>query len=217
MPSTKDVRQAVQAELASDPLVEADGIRVKNLSGDVALDGTVPSYKQYLEAVEATWRIPGVTSVHNHLAVALPPENYRDDARLTAESKNALANGPTGLERVTPTVKYGNVTLTGMVRYRRQRAAAVAAVSGLTGVRNVNDKVELGAEVDPADVNQLVKRALDRHHVAADDRHVTAEITGSTVTLLGHVRTSAQRDAVIAAAWLGYGVAVVIDEMEITG
>jgi osmotically-inducible protein OsmY len=217
MPKTKEVREAVEAELADDPLIEAGGITVHTISGDVSLYGTVPSYRQYLEAVDAAWRIAGVTSVRNHLQVALPPESQRDDARLTTEANGALAASAAGLERVKAIAKNGNLRLTGMVKYRRQRAAAESAVLGLPGVRNIEDEVELSFEVDPAEVNRLVSQALERHQVVPDDIHVTADITGSTVVLLGHVQTSAQRDAVEAAAWLAQGVMVVIDETEITG
>jgi osmotically-inducible protein OsmY len=67
MGKTKDVRDAVEAELAFDPLVDATGITGKNLNGDVALNGTVPSYPQYLEAAAAAQRIAGVKNVYNHL------------------------------------------------------------------------------------------------------------------------------------------------------
>lgn len=217
MPKTKEVREAVEAELADDPVIDAGGITVLTISGDVSLNGTVPSYPQYLEAVDAAWRIAGVTSVRNHLEVALPQENQRDDVRLATEANNALAASAAGLERVKAIAKNGNLRLTGMVKYRRQRAAAESAVIGLPGVRNVEDQVELTFEVDPADVNRLVRQALDRHQVLPDDTHVTANVTGGKVVLVGHVRTRVQRDAVEAAAWLAQGVMVVINETEITG
>jgi osmotically-inducible protein OsmY len=44
--ATKDIREAVGKELDFDPLVDAAGIIVKNLNGDVALNGTVPTYPQ---------------------------------------------------------------------------------------------------------------------------------------------------------------------------
>ena len=50
MSSTKDIRGAVEAELKFDPLVDATDITVKNITGDIALNGTVPSYPQYQEA-----------------------------------------------------------------------------------------------------------------------------------------------------------------------
>ena len=47
MGATKDIRAAVQAELSFDPLVDATGITIRNMNGEVGLNGTVPSYPQY--------------------------------------------------------------------------------------------------------------------------------------------------------------------------
>ena len=43
MGKTKDIRKAVEAELTFDPLVDPPNITVKNVNGDVVLNGTVPS------------------------------------------------------------------------------------------------------------------------------------------------------------------------------
>jgi GNAT superfamily N-acetyltransferase len=72
MGKAKDIREAVEAELGFDPLVDATDITVRNITGDVALNGTVPSYPQYLEAGAAAQRIDGVKNVHNHLEVGHP-------------------------------------------------------------------------------------------------------------------------------------------------
>src|SRR6266508_653920 len=90
MGKNKDIREAVEAELGFDPLVDATDITVRNMNGDVALNGTVPSYPQYLEAAAAAQRVDGVKNVHNHLEVVLPPDDYRDDAMLTTAANNAL-------------------------------------------------------------------------------------------------------------------------------
>jgi osmotically-inducible protein OsmY len=121
---------------------------------------------------------------------------------------------PAGVEATTDN---GNLTLTGAVKFPSQRAAAESAVSALTGVRNVNDEIGFVFDVDPADVNRLVKEALDHHVMPPDDSHVVAATRGNTVTLVGHVRTGSQRDAVVAAAWRGHAVMAVIDELEVTG
>ncbi len=55
-------REAVEEEFLFDPLVDAANITVKSMNGDVALDGTVPSYPQYLEAAKAARRIAGVAA-----------------------------------------------------------------------------------------------------------------------------------------------------------
>src|SRR6202166_5356000 len=91
MGTTKDIREAVEAELRFDPLVDETDIVVRNINGDVALNGTVPSYPQYLEATAAAQRVAGVKNVHNHLQVVLPDEDYLDDAMLTTVANNALA------------------------------------------------------------------------------------------------------------------------------
>src|SRR5689334_11160291 len=91
MGKTTDIREAVEAELDFDPLVDDADITVRNINGDVALNGTVPSYPQYLEAAAAAQRIDRVKNVHNHLEVVLPPGDYRDDAVLTTAANNALA------------------------------------------------------------------------------------------------------------------------------
>jgi osmotically-inducible protein OsmY len=217
MGKTTDIRKAVQNELDRDPLIDADGVTARNVAGDVTLHGHVPSYPQYQEAVEVAWRIPGVTSVRNHLQVMLAPENYRDDAALTTAANNALAASTAVPEGVEANAKDGNITLNGLVNYRRQRSAAAATVSGVTGVRNIEDEIQIAFDVDPAEVNQLVSHALDRQQVPADKRHVTVNVTGDTVVLVGNVRSHAQRDAVIAAAWRAHGVIVVFDELKVTG
>ena len=68
---TKDVRAAVVKELSFDPKVDSAHITVRNISGDVTLTGTVPSYPQYLQAAAAARRVAGVTGVHSHLEVVL--------------------------------------------------------------------------------------------------------------------------------------------------
>lgn len=43
MGKAKDIREAVETELACDPLVGAADITVRNFNRDVALNGTVPA------------------------------------------------------------------------------------------------------------------------------------------------------------------------------
>jgi len=217
MGTTKDIREAVNAELKFDPLVDDADIHVVNVSGDVALNGTVPSYPQYLEAAAAAQRVGGVKNVHNHLQVVLPDADARDDAMLTTVANNALVLDVSVPDGVEATAQDGNLTLTGVVKYGRQRQAAELAVSGLTGVRNVMDDIDLSYDADPDDVTVLVQNALDRNALIADDSDVSVDAAGNTVTLSGHVRTHAEHDAVVSAAWMAGGVFKVRDELNITG
>jgi osmotically-inducible protein OsmY len=217
MGTTKDIREAVEAELRFDPLVDEADVVVRNINGDVALNGTVPSYPQYLEAAAAAQRVAGVKNVHNHLEVVLPDGDYRDDAMLTTAANNALTLNVTVPDGVEATAADGNLTLTGMVTYGRQREAAEVAVAGLTGVRHVKNDIDISYDADPADVTWLVQDALDRNALIADDSDISVDTRGNTVTLRGHVRTWAERDAVVGAAWMAGGVSEVRDDLVITG
>jgi osmotically-inducible protein OsmY len=217
MSQTKDIRDAVESELGYDPLVDNSDISVKNINGDVALNGTVPSYPQYQEAAAAARRVAGVKKLQNHLEVALPSGDYRDDTMLTTAANNALTLDVTVPQGVEATAKNGNLTLTGTVRYGAERTAAEQAVMYLTGVRNLKDDVEIDTDADSIDVTLNVQDALDRYALIPDDSDVAVDTSGNTVTLTGHVRTWAEHDAAIDAAWRAAGVYDVRDEIDITG
>ena len=217
MGKTTDIHEAVEAELKFDPLVDDADVHVMNMNGDVALNGTVPSYPQYLEAAAAAQRVSGVKNVHNHLQVVLPDADFRDDAMLTTAANNALMLNVTVPDGVEATAEDGNLTLTGTVEYGAERAAAELAVAGLTGVRNVRDEIEISYDDDSADVDLHVQEALGRSALVPDDSDVKVATDGSIITLTGHVRTWAEHDAVVDAAWMARGVIDVDDELEVAG
>src|SRR5260370_12906099 len=185
MSQTKDIRESVERELSYDPLVDDSDISVKNINGDVALNGTVHSYPQYLEAAAAARRVAGVKKLQNALEVVLPSGDYRDDATLTTMANNALTLNITVPDGVEATAKNGNLTLTGTVSYGTQRTAAEQAVTVLTGVRNVKDDIEISTDADPVDVTLNVQDALDRYALIPDDSDVAVDTSGNTLTLTG--------------------------------
>jgi len=218
MGTSKDIREAVEAELKFDPLVDDADIHVVNANGDVALNGTVASYPQYLEAAAAAQRVGGVKNVHNHLEVVLPDADFRDDAMLTTAANNALAQNVTVPDGVEAAAQDGNLTLTGTVGYGKERAAAERAVSGLIGLRNVRNDIEISYDVEsPVDVDLHVQEALQRSALVPDDSDVKVETKGGIITLTGHVRTWAEHDAVVDAAGMALGVIDVHDDLQITG
>ena len=62
-----------------------------------------------------------------------------------------------------------------------------------------------------------VQEALDRSALVPDGSDVTAGTKDNVITLTGHVRTWAEHDAVLGAAWMAYGVIEVRDELQVTG
>jgi osmotically-inducible protein OsmY len=217
MRKSKDIREAVETELAFDPLVDSSDVSVKNLEGEVGLVGTVPNYLQYVDAAAAARRVAGVANVHNHLAVSLPPGDYRDDATLTTMANNVLQLDVAVPARVEAMARSGNLTLTGTVSIGSQRVAAADAVAGLVGVRNIKNEIEIINDADPIYVTLNVQNALVRYSPISDDSDVRVDTNGNTVTLTGQVRTLAEHNAVIDATWTTPGVFDVFDELVITG
>jgi len=103
------------------------------------------------------------------------------------------------------------------VSYGAERAAAETAVSGLIGVRNVRNDIDISYIIDPVDVDLHVQQALERSALVPDGSDVTAETKDGIITLSGHVRTWAEHDAVVGAAMMAIGVIDVRDNLEITG
>jgi osmotically-inducible protein OsmY len=144
------IRDAVEDQLIFDPDVDAaeSDITVKTMNGDVALAGTVPSYPQYLAAQAAARRVADVRNLHDHLEVVLPPVDYRDDHMLTTTANDALTLNDTVRVNVVAAAVDGDITLTGTVRDRSERAAAELLVAGLTGVRSVKNNIQIRADAD---------------------------------------------------------------------
>jgi osmotically-inducible protein OsmY len=215
--ASKDIREAVQKELEYDPLVDPSGISVKNMNGDVALNGSVPSYPQYLQAAAAAKRVQGVTKVHNHLMVDLPVTDYRDDPMLTTAANNALAASATVPGSVEASASEGNVWLTGTVGNRFQRDEAERSVAVLTGVRGIADDIEIFTDIQTEDVAELVEDALLRYGFLPGDSDIRVGASDGTITLSGSVLDWVEHDAVVDAAWRGVGVKNVRDDLVVTG
>ena len=98
----------------------------------MALNGTAPSFPQYLEAAAAARRVLGGqerrTTTWNWCCRS--PRDYRDDPTLTTMANNALTLNITVPDGVEASAKDGNLTLTGMVSYGAERTAAEDTVAG---------------------------------------------------------------------------------------
>lgn len=143
MSTDRNMAAAVQKELVSDPLLDAKDIVVEVTGGVVSLTGTVPSQAQRTEAAAAARRVAGVTTVDAMLAVALPADDYGDDAVLTRLANQALAANAAVPDSVKATVSNGNLFLTGTVSRNGQRDAAQDAAASVAGVLSITNEIDV--------------------------------------------------------------------------
>jgi len=69
-PDRGDVQESIKKAFKRNAALDAKDLHVSTDNGSVTLKGTVSSWTEHDEAIDAAWAAPGVTSVRDHLMVA---------------------------------------------------------------------------------------------------------------------------------------------------
>lgn len=218
MSTDHSIKTEVLAELAWEPMVNADHLGVTVRDGIVTLTGHVESYWQKRAAEKSASRVKGVKAIAEEIEVRLPVHIKRSDEDIAAAAVNRMSwDGAIPVDAVMVSVTDGVVTLTGNVDHAYQRIAALWAVQSLWGVRDVDNQIAvLGPMKKPVDPNQIsddIRRALNRGWFAADTVHVRAN--GGTVTLSGSAETLRDRNLAVSTAWAAPGTTTVENHIRI--
>jgi osmotically-inducible protein OsmY len=209
------VQRAVLAELEWDPRVDASRIGVAASDGVVTLTGSVASYAEKIAAEAAAKRVSGVKAVANDLQVALPGGLRHSDTDLAQAALKALEwDVMVPHDRVKVRVADGWLTLEGDVDMEYQRTAAERVVRQLAGLRGCDNLIGLRPKPVAAHVKSSIEAALKRS-AELEARQLSVEVKDSGVTIMGAVRSWAERDAALDAAWAAPGVRAVDDQLTI--
>jgi osmotically-inducible protein OsmY len=68
-PSADDVQQSIKKAMERNAKVDADSVTVESENGTVTLRGSVSSWVDHDQAIDAAWAAPGVTDVKDHIRV----------------------------------------------------------------------------------------------------------------------------------------------------
>ena len=211
-----DLRNDVLEELEWDPSIDARTIGVAVEDGIIALIGHVASYAAKTNAERIVKRVHGVVGVANDLEVKLLSSLERDDVDIARSTVNALEwNVSVPKDRIKVSVTKGWVTLDGNVEWYYQKRAAEDAVMVLAGVRGVINNITVTTrQVRVDDVKGKIEAALKRN-AEIDAKKITVQATDGKVTLTGTVRSWAERQDAVSAAWSAPGVLNVVDQIRI--
>lgn len=210
-----EIQQAVLRELEWEPQVSSTEIGVAVKEGIVTLSGYVDSYSKRYHAERAAKRVYGVKAVVNDLEVKLPSSLERTDEDIARSAVQSLASRITvPTDRIKVTVRNGWITLEGDVEWKFQREAAESAVRHLPGVKGVTNLVTIKPRISPTQIQTRIEEAL-RRIAEVDARRITVETEGSKVILRGTVRSWAEREEAVRAAWRAPGVTEVEDRITV--
>jgi osmotically-inducible protein OsmY len=210
-----DLVDNVSDELFWDPKVDNEAIAVSAKAGTVTLRGTVGSLREKREAKKAAQRVTGVLDVDNQLKVRLMGDQGRADADIRGDVLQALVLDSLVPKTVDAKVADGFVTLTGTVDWQYQRDEADFVASNIVGTLDVYNDIEINnPKPNASDVDDSITNAFKRN-AAVDAESLSVSTDNGMVTVKGTVRSWAERDEAIAAAWSAPGVTAVRDDLTV--
>lgn len=211
-----ELRKKILDELEFDPSLDANNIGVMVENGVVTLTGHVACYAEKLNAEYAVQRVKGVRAIAEQIEVRLPSGINTADDQIARRALDMIAwDSAIPRDAVQVKVQKGWVTLSGKVDWQHQRSACECVVRRLSGVAGVANLIEVRPAVQAANVQQNIGNALKRN-AEVDAADIQIQVTGSEVTLTGHVHSWHALDAVQRAAWSAPGVTAVVDHLQVS-
>lgn len=210
-----DIKSDVLTELKYEPSVKTTDIGVLVKNGAVTLTGFTTTYGEKWDAVRATKRVSGVRAVADDIKVKLASSHDRTDGEIAASAADHLEwSTSVPNDKVDITVQNGWVTLTGKLEWRYQKNAAENSVMFLTGVKGVTNLITIASKAVASEIAALIEKAFERNALL-DSNKIKVKTSGSDVTLIGKVRTYAEKEEAERVAWAAPGVYSVDDKIKV--
>jgi osmotically-inducible protein OsmY len=217
MKTNEELREDVMEEIKWDPSLKsvASEIGVTAKDGVVTLSGLVDTYSKKLAAEKAAQRVSGVKVV----AVDIEVKAFKlakTDTEIAEAIRNALRwNSKVNEDKVEVKVDDGWVYLSGKVDWDYQKRAAQTNVEDLVGVKGITNSITVESKaINPIELKNKISSAY--HRIATvDSSSIQVDVSGTTVTLRGTVRSWAEKKEAEDVAWSSPGVMTVNNKIEI--
>jgi osmotically-inducible protein OsmY len=173
--------------------------------GAVELAGPVSSFWEKCAAERAAWRVTHVNHVTNGIRVVVPFEQQRDDddialAAMSILEWNVLVPGSVDVQ-----VADGCLKLAGSVERQEQKEEAERALRTMKGITGIQNDIVIRPSGGLAEAKAPIEAALKRNALV-DSSHVKVHVAHGVASLRGSVRSHAEYEEAMNAAWAAPGV-----------
>lgn len=215
MKTDAEIQNDVMDELLWEPSLNAAEIGVAVKKGVVTLSGTLDSYLKKLAAEKAAKRVAGVKAVAEDIEVIYNGTFTRNDTQIAqAILENLKWNSALNEGKIKVKVENGIVTLDGEVDWDYQRTSAVNNISGMLGVKFINNNITIKSAPVSSDLKQKISAAFHRT-ATLDAEKIKLDISGNKVILRGTVRSWAEKNDAEKAVWAARGVSQIENNLVI--
>jgi hyperosmotically inducible protein len=237
------IKSDVVSALKADPSLDNSSISVKSVNkGVVLLSGKAASWNDNVRALQITSGKPGVARIVSEVDVhdAVADTDFRldenakpdpgkqnvggvmSDLWITSAAKMKLAaDSRTPATEINVDTVDGTVTLFGMVPTPESKAAAQEVVQGVSGVKRVENKLEIvtaqrqdAVQARDDEVQTNVKKAL-KDRGDQDNASIGVEVSNGVVRLTGKVPSWERSLSAVYSARSVQGVRSVRNDMTV--
>lgn len=211
----REIAAAVEREIHYSPAVDLNDVDVESSKGVVTLTGAVSSLLAKERAQRLAGTVSGVRSVVNRIEVA--PARDRADRAIEQDAEKALLyDAATETFEVTVEVKEGDAVLMGQVESLAEKVQCARVVSGVRGVREVENRIQVAYERGrpDAEIRRDVQKSL-RWDALVDHALILVDVDRGEVTLDGTVGSAAEIRQARRDAWVSGVKGVDVSGLEV--
>lgn len=120
---------------------------MKAKNGWLELEGSVDAYWKRAEIEKAAGSLRGVRGVTNNVT-AVPKKTITDEEIATSVQRSLERNNGVDATKVNVTVKDGEVLLSGIVKDKQAKDAALGSAYFTVGTKNVTDNLQIDFKLE---------------------------------------------------------------------